>query len=138
MQARFEDIMEAIELASDESEYYYNIETGEVILRFDPVVTGRVDEEIEAELEENWEIYIKLPTQYDINEYGIMEDFIEALSEERVQEKLATAIRGRGAFRRFKDMVYELGLEKKWYNFRDNSYKQIAMEWCKEHHIECI
>ena len=41
-----------------------------------------------------------------------------------------------GAFRRFKEMVYELGLAQGWYAFRDAENKKIAVEWCRTHGLD--
>lgn len=67
-----------------------------------------------------------------INEYRMMENFIETVTDEMMQSRLYRTIQGRGAFRRFKDMVWGTGWEQKWYDFRDNAYVDIAREWCEE------
>ena len=79
--------------------------------------------------------FIGLPNKYDINEYRMMEDFIEALPE-NIQGEFYIAINGRGAFRRFKDMAIYKGVEKQWYAFKDQALKKIAIEWCRENNIE--
>lgn len=66
------------------------------------------------------------------------EEFIDNLSEGRKQDELYDTIKGRGTFRRFKDEVYELGLEQKWYKYRDVAYEKLAIEWCEENGIEII
>lgn len=50
-------------------------------------------------------------------------------------EELEQAIRGKGAFRRFKDCLFDLGMEETWYKFRDACYEKIAREWCKKYGI---
>lgn len=40
------------------------------------------------------------------------------------QDVLVGAIQGRGAFRRFKDKLYDLSLEKQWYQYRDEAYEK--------------
>lgn len=82
--------------------------------------------------------YIPLPGQYEINEYRIMEEFIYGLPEGRNQDTLERAIQGRGAFRRFKDRLFDLNLEQKWYDYRDCTYKRIAKEWCEKYNIDII
>jgi hypothetical protein len=42
---------------------------------------------------------------------------------------LLDKIRGSGAFRRFKDTVYRYGIEKDWFRFKDEAYKEIAVSW---------
>jgi superfamily II DNA or RNA helicase len=60
------------------------------------------------------------------------------LSEGSAQDKLTDAIRGRGAFRRFKSEIYYLGVEQKWFEYRDCEYDRISREWCQEHGITLI
>jgi len=50
-----------------------------------------------------------------------MADFAEAITDERAGRRLARAIQGKGAFRRFKDELHEEypDLLSAWYGFRD-------------------
>lgn len=58
-----------------------------------------------AEMENTPERFLRFPTKYEIHQYRMMEAFIDRLSSGKVQEELAYAIRGKGAFRRFKQSV---------------------------------
>lgn len=88
------------------------------------------------DIEENWLNYVALPNQYDIHEYSIMENFIGRLSDNRKRAILDEAILGRGAFRRFKDKVYNLDLEEAWFHYKYEVYYNIAKRWCEENQIE--
>ena len=48
------------------------------------------------------------------------------------QRSLARAISGRGAFRRFKDAVIDMGIADKWYDYLHKAHEEIAAEWCRE------
>ena len=87
---------------------------------------------------ENFENYIELPTKDEINEYDIMEEFCLTISDQRKQDSLLRAIRGKGAFRRFKDRIIELDIENQWYVYRGEQLKQIAIEWCRDNHINYV
>ena len=87
---------------------------------------------------ENFEKYIELPNKYEINEYEIMEDFCLTVSDQRKQDILLRAIRGKGAFRRCKYKVLEFEIEENWYSFREDRFKQIAIKWCQENQIDFI
>jgi|SRR5699024_1845809 len=133
---KLNNVIEAIELASDEFNYY-NSETREIIMYADPMITG-IDqsdflEDLEADIDNK---YIQLPTKFDVNDYDIMESFIWNIKDEKTQNELEEAIRGRGAFRRFKDKIQKFDLEEQWFSYRDNAYKRIAIEWCENHNIE--
>ena len=130
-------IVDAIEMANDEWNQYLDIEKMEVVSLPEYPFGGEYDEEDQelADLiDEEWnKRFFPLPSQYDIHEYSIMERFIWDLPNERVQEGLASAIRGKGAFRRFKDRLYQYGLEQAWYQYQERAYRNIAIEWCEEH-----
>jgi hypothetical protein len=98
-----------------------------------------VDEDqvkIAIDIMENYDDYIKLPSQYEIHEYEIMERFCWSIANEKERNILSIAIKGSGAFRRFKDMIRELGVEEDWYTFKDEEYKEIAIEWCNDNGIK--
>lgn len=63
--------------------------------------------------------------------YQDMADFAELISDESAGRRLARAIRGRGAFRRFKDELHEEYPEllPAWYAFSDVRAARRAVEW---------
>ena len=131
MKEKLEDIIEAMEFANMETEYYYDTQNEKVLMLFDEMVDGEDNQEL-------FEDYIPLPGQYDINEYRIMEEFIYELPAGKNQDVLARTIQGRGAFRRFKDKLYDLNLEKHWYQYRDEAYEKIARQWCEKYKIDIV
>ena len=85
-----------------------------------------------AEIENDPKRFLRFPTKYEIHEYRIMEDFIEQLSPGKVQSNLSYSIRGKGAFRRFKESIRYHGLEQQWYDCLEKAYRDIAVRWCTE------
>jgi len=79
-----------------------------------------------------------LLSKYEINEYRIMEDFSKSIEDPRISEELSNAIKGRGAFRRFKDNIVRLGIADRWYNYKEEAFKRIAIEWCEDNNIDYI
>jgi len=75
--------------------------------------------------------YICLPSEFDFHEYSVMEKFIASLSSTKVRESLWNAIKGRGAFRRFKDGINRFGITDQWYRYRDRAIEQFIIEWCE-------
>jgi Uncharacterised protein family (UPF0158) len=63
--------------------------------------------------------------------YQDMADFAEGITGERPGRRLARAIQGKGAFRRFKDQLHEEhpGLLPAWYAFRDARATRRAVQW---------
>lgn len=137
MKVKLNDVLEALDFVNEETQYYYHITTEQVVMLMD----GMGDEEdaaLKDDIDENYENYIGLPERYEINEYAMMEAFIDELNDMDKQDRLYSVIRSKGAFRRFKDRLLELGLEKNWYKFRDDAYLIIATKWCEKNNIEMI
>jgi Uncharacterised protein family (UPF0158) len=63
--------------------------------------------------------------------YQDMADFAEQITHVRAGRRLARAIQGRGAFRRFKDELHEEypDLLPAWFAFRDARATRRAVEW---------
>lgn len=136
MKVKLQEVLEALEGAGMEMEYYYNTKTKEILMVFDGMVNGEYNPKLMEELSEGFvEDFIPLPGQYEINEYRMMEYFIYELPAGRIRDVLEQAIRGKGAFRRFKDRLFDLEMEQEWYKYRDVCYEKIAREWCEKYRI---
>lgn len=83
----------------------------------------------EAEDSDN---YIPLPTPFDIDEYGIMADFCASIEDEDLRADLGEAIRGKGAFRLFRNQVQARDLEKAWSEFENRAFAEIGRKWLEE------
>lgn len=66
--------------------------------------------------------------------YEDMADFAAGVSDEQAGRRLARAIRGRGAFRHFRDELYEEypELVSVWQTFRDVRAGRRAVEWLRD------
>lgn len=143
-------LADAFEETFDGWEQYLNTETGDITsvpedVRFSE--EPEIWEEIISMIEEG-EQFVRLPNQYEINEYRIMEDFagfaengMKYVSDEQAQEigqKLYRALQGRGAFRRFKDTLNYYGVVDEYYAYRHTYYIELAKEWCRDHEIEFV
>ena len=129
---KLEKIIEGLEMVDNIVDCYYNPEKDERFLSNG----GEYEELTEDEIDELFEKSIILPTQYEINEYQIMVDFIETIDNLEIKSNLHRLIQGKGAFRRFKDYCFEMDIIQKWYDFRDKRYKEIAIDWCKQNELE--
>ena len=81
------------------------------------------------------EAFAQLPDQFEVHEYQIMEDFCLAFEDRQVGQDLLRQIKGAGAFRRFKNSIHSMGIEKAWYEFKRSELEQIAIEWLEENKI---
>lgn len=132
MRAKLSEVIDALEFTNDEIEYYYNLDNGEIFMSN----IGEFENLNEDELDELFEKSIMLPTRYDINEYEMMEDLAETIKDTRLQNQLYISLNGSGAFRRFKDTCINYDIIDDWYKFRDEKYKEVAINWCKDNNIE--
>lgn len=63
------------------------------------------------------------------DEYRVMAGFGDDQHDAEDRERLQRALRGKGAFRRFRDEVRELGLERRWFAAKANADRARAVEW---------
>ena len=80
--------------------------------------------------------FVAVP-QVDSHEaYRDMEDFIATVRGPHIRELLEVAIMGRGAFRRFKDVLSSYPHEeKRWFTFQEAQMFERVREWLEEHDI---
>ncbi len=68
--------------------------------------------------------------------YGDMEDFIAPIRDSRARATLERAIEGRGAFRRFKNTLFDFPeLREAWFTFRDARMIRRSIEWLVEEQV---
>ena len=62
--------------------------------------------------------------------YRDMEEFTETVQDEHLKELLWVALDGKGAFRRFKDVLLNHSEEReRWFAFRDERVRERLLEW---------
>lgn len=125
-------IIEGLEMVDDIVDCYYNPNKDEIFLSN----IEEYEDLSEDEIDELFEKSIILPIEYEINEYQMMIDFIDTVNEKNIKEKLQSLIQGKGAFRRFKDYCFEANIIQNWYDFREEKYKEIAINWCKQNDLK--
>jgi len=148
LRVKLSDLIEGMDFQSDEQSSFLNLTTGEVVSVTDEELrAAENDEPLEAfpawqhdairmagEIVET-EHYLPVPDRFEINEYRIMERFCHSVDDADLRGDLCDAIRGRGAFRRFKDRMQLYGMAEAWYRYRDAALREIAVAWCEAHGI---
>lgn len=145
------ELVAEMDAGADYIQMYLNLDSGEIVFAFTEqlaaVEDGEVDSfeweddesmELSIDIIENHEKYAALPDKFEIHEYSIMECFCKSLEDGRLYEIMCRAIKGRGAFRRFKEKIHEHGIADDWYSFRDEALKEIAIQWCRHNRISYI
>ena len=113
---QLKDVVNEMEFGGNEWTAYVNRKTGEVtsfpndLLSYEGEVgtaVGEWDEEMVADCKRilDDKDFVELPGEHEIHEYAIMERFCLSVENEQHRERLLDAISGKGAFRRFKDVL---------------------------------
>lgn len=142
------DVANELDALMDGATAYLHRRTGELFTMSDDMKQLQEDDtdpeelppwqrEIPPKLREviESEDYLPLPTKFDIHEYAIMERFFRSLDDAATRDELLNAIRGRGAFRYFKDIIHCRGIQESWYRYRDAALERIVINWLEEHGI---
>ncbi|MBN2242579.1 MAG: hypothetical protein JW793_07805 [Acidobacteria bacterium] len=79
--------------------------------------------------------FIAPPDDFEFNEYEVMEHFIGSVEDDETANRLLRAIKGRGAFRRFKDTVHRLGIQQSWYDYLEEAQREFVTEWAEENGV---
>ncbi|WP_019612011.1 UPF0158 family protein [Thioalkalivibrio sp. AKL7] len=82
--------------------------------------------------------YVRLPDREEFDEYGVMKAFCYQQEDPGVQAELLDAIRGCGAFSRFKDLIRVRGLDQDWYAHRDEALRKLVAEFLEEEGIPFV
>jgi hypothetical protein len=70
-------------------------------------------------------------------EYRWMEEFAGTVRNVRLRDRMEVALEGRGAFRRFKNVLLDFPVEReRWFAFRDERLHAAAREWLRDLGIE--
>ncbi|MDN5918694.1 MAG: UPF0158 family protein [Pseudonocardia sp.] len=102
-------------------------------------ITGEIKPHIpdvdgdESPEEDGWQI-IRPSTSHEA--YQDMAEFVAAIPDRRAADRLDRAISGRGAFRRFKDTLFDTPeLREQWFGFRDARATRRAIDWLEDEEL---
>lgn len=143
------ELAEAMELQSDFDQSFLHQETGKIYsFSEEELSAAELKEPLEEFPEWQREIivearaylehekdYIALPDKFEIHEWSLMESFSAGIEAAEIREQLLSSLKGKGAFRRFKDTAARLGVIERWYTYRADALVDIAREWCLDHGI---
>jgi hypothetical protein len=102
-------------------ENYLDLETGEI------VSTELHDEQYEDSR------YVQIEPIYPFESYTFMEEFTKTVKDTILRKNLQMAIKGKGAFGRFKGVLRQYpGENERWSTFRENKLEEYADMWLKD------
>ena len=99
----------------------------------EPELPEWMEDEVELALDillDEDERYIRIPERASYSAYKSMVEFIETIEDPILREDLSAALDGRGAFRKFKDVLIDYPKERKrWHGYNAKSMKREIIEW---------
>ena len=152
---KLSDLIEALEFDSDERVTKVDLQEA-CVVTVDLSILSAVEESDEASLgelpvwqqpeleiaraiaEDSGERFVAAPNKFDFPEYRQMERFIGRVADAEASEALWRAIKGKGAFRYFKDTANRLGLLEEWCHYRNEAMKTYARDWAEAKHIPIV
>src|SRR5450755_2706941 len=130
----WEALEDAFENNAPEVHSYLHLMTGEVLR----VVDGIADPEMHSRIASDT-TYMRIEPVSSREQYRWMERFIPMVDEGELRDQLTAAIDGKGAFRRFKDVLMSYGPEReRWFAFRSERLRTFMEAWLSAHAIKAI
>lgn len=130
----WEALEDAFENNAPEVHSYLHLDTGEVLR----VVDGIADPEMHSRIATDT-AYMRIDPVSSREQYRWMERFIPMVDEPQLRERLAHAIDGKGAFRRFKDVLMAHAPEReRWFAFRSERLRVFMEAWLGAHTLRAV
>ncbi len=83
--------------------------------------------------------FVEIPQPDSSEDYRDMVDFADTVEEEHLENLLRVALDGRGAFRRFKDVLVGFPKEReRWFAYKQERLKERIREWLEWQEIELL
>ena len=125
----WEALEDAFENNAPEVHSYLQLVSGEVLR----VVDGIADPEMHSRIASDTS-YLRIEPVSSREQYRWMERFIPMVDEGELRDLLSAAIDGKGAFRRFKDVLMTYGTEReRWFAFRSERLRVFMEAWLTAH-----
>ncbi len=124
----------AFERNGSEIESFLDTRTGDVV----SVVEDALDHtEQRAKVQASPESYVRVEPAASREQYRWMERFVGMVSDPTLRERLIIAIDGKGAFRRFKDVLVAYPAEReRWFSFRGDLLHWHIQKWMEREQLE--
>ncbi|MGA2450410.1 MAG: UPF0158 family protein [Polyangiaceae bacterium] len=130
----WEALEDAFENNAPEVHSYLHLTTGEVLR----VVDGVADPTMHVRIASDG-TYLRIDPVSSREQYRWMERFIPMVDAGELRDRLTQAIDGKGAFRRFKDVLMSFAPEReRWFVFRSERLRTFMEAWLTAHAIRPI
>ena len=143
---KLQDVIEALQFTDDSISHFLDRRTGEMMTEDvwsaadnDELISTypewQRDSILKAREIQSTDHFVELPSKFEIDSYDMMEQFCHEYTNRGISEKLSAVIKGKGAFRRFRDMISDLGIQDEWNRFEYQQFEDIAVEWLEDEGI---
>jgi hypothetical protein len=130
----WEALEDAFENNAPEVHSYLHLGTGEVLRVVDGIADPQMHSRIAADA-----AYVRVEPVSSREQYRWMERFIQMLDPGDLRDELVLAIDGRGAFRRFKDVLMVNATEReRWFAFRSERLRVFMEAWLEAHALRAV
>jgi hypothetical protein len=130
----WEALEDAFENNAPEVHSYLHLGTGEVLRVVDGIADPQMHSRIAADA-----AYVRVEPVSSREQYRWMERFIQMLDPGNLRDELVLAIDGRGAFRRFKDVLMVNAAEReRWFTFRSERLRVFMEAWLEAHALRAV
>lgn len=134
LEISWEALEDAFENNAPEVHSYLHLSTGEVLRVVDGVADPAMHQRIAAD-----QGYLRVDPVSSREQYRWMERFIAIVTEADLRGRLVTAIDGKGAFRRFKDVLMNFPADReRWFQFRTERLRACMEAWLEAHNLEAV
>lgn len=127
------DLETAFERNSPDTESFLDTRTGEVVT----VTEGAIDyAEQRGKVQAAGEAFVRIEPAASREQYKWMERFVAGVTDEALRERLVIAIDGKGAFRRFKDVLLNYPTEReRWFSYRAELLHWAMHKWLEKEQL---
>ncbi len=130
----WEALEDAFENNAPEVHSYLHVTTGEVLR----VVEGIADPKMLMRIASDGN-YLRIEPVSSREQYRWMERFIPMVEDAELRGRLTQAIDGKGAFRRFKDVLMSYADEReRWFSFRSERLRTFMEAWLSAHALKPV
>ncbi len=128
------DLETAFERNAPDTESFLDLRSGEVVT----VAQGAIDyAEQRAKVQAGGESYLRVEPAASREQYKWMERFVAGVTDEALRERLVIAIDGKGAFRRFKDVLLNYPTEReRWFTYRAELLHWAIQKWLEKEQLQ--
>jgi len=123
----------AVERNSPETDSYLDFTTGRIIT----ITAGDPEASINRQnIADNIRNFLRIEPASSREQYRWMERFVGSVLDEPLRERLIISIDGKGAFRRFKDVLLAYPAEReRWFSYRADLLHWHIAQWLEQHEI---